>query len=332
VIRLAEPAYLWLLLALPFLALLLGRLGGRVTLRYPSLDVARRVGRGTRSRLARWMPALRVLPLAALVVALARPERVETSREVQASGVDLVLAVDLSSSMNALDLETDGARRDRLAVVKDVVRDFIASRPGDRIGLVAFAGAPYLVSPPTLDHDWLLANLDRLQTGLVEDGTAIGAGLAASVDRLRDEPGTSKLVVLLTDGVNNAGKIHPDLAAEAASALGTKVYTVGVGTRGEAPTPVTDEAGNTRVVMAKVDVDEPLLRRIADATGGAFFRATDAESLRAVYDAIDRMEKTTRTIATSEQTVPLFHLAVLPAALLLAIELALRFTRLRRVP
>lgn len=331
-IRFADPALLGLLALLPLLYLWLGRRGGRATLRYPSVDVARGAARMARSRFGRLLPVARLLALAGVIVALARPEIVRARTEAEASGVDIVLAVDVSSSMNALDLEEGGEPRSRLDVVKPVVRDFIEKRPNDRIGLVAFSGGPYLVSPPTLDHDWLLQNLSRLRTGMVEDGTAIGSALASSVDRLRDEPGKSKIVVLLTDGVNNAGRVPPELAAEAARTFGTKVYTVGVGTRGEAPMPVEGPDGRTRLVMTEVDVDEETLTKIADATGGAYFRATDEDSLREVYAAIDAMEKTTRKMARFETREPRFQLAAWPAAAVLLLELALRLTRLRRVP
>lgn len=331
-IRFAQPAFLWLLALLPLLYLWLGRRGGRATLRFPSVDVARGAARMARSRFARFLPIARMLALAGIIVALARPEIVRARAETEASGVDIVLAVDVSSSMNALDLQVGGEPRSRLDVVKPVVKDFIEKRPNDRIGLVAFAGGPYLVSPPTLDHDWLLQNLDRLQTGMVEDGTAIGSALATSVDRLRSEPGKSKIVVLLTDGMNNAGRVPPELAAEAAKTFGARVYTVGVGTRGQAPMPVIGPDGRTRLRMVDVDVDDAMLKKIAETTGGASFRATDTDSLREVYAAIDRMEKTTRKVASIETSEPRFQLAATPAALFLLVELALRLTRYRRVP
>jgi Ca-activated chloride channel homolog len=207
--------------------------------KYSNAEIARQVARETRSRAGRWQMPLTLLALALLVVGLARPQLGRSTSTVEASGVDMILAMDCSGSMEALDFKVDGEPVNRLDVVKSVVSKFIDARPNDRIGLVGFAGAPYLVSPFTLDHDWLQQNLDRVKIGSVEDGTAIGSALATSVNRLREQPSKSKIVVLLTDGQNNAGKVMPETAAQAAKALGVKVYTIAAGVRGEAPVPVT---------------------------------------------------------------------------------------------
>ena len=331
-IRFLYPSVLWLLALLPLLALLRGRRGPVAAVKYSSADIARQVARETRSRVGNWLTPLTLLALALLIAALARPQFGRSTSNVEASGVDMILALDCSGSMEALDFTLDGQRASRLDVVKSVVAKFIDERPNDRIGLVGFAGAPYLVSPLTLDHDWLQQNLDRVQIGTVEDGTAIGAALATSVNRLRDQPGKSKIVVLLTDGQNNAGKILPDTAAQAAKALGVKVYTIGAGVRGEAPVPVTDAFGNKRLAMAKVDVDETTLQKVADETGGKFFRATDTESLEKIYGEIDRMEKTTHELKKFEHHSELFAWAILPALGLLGAGLALDHTRFRRLP
>ncbi len=219
-----------------------------------------------------------------------------------------------------------------MEVVKSVVSKFIDARPDDRMGLVAFAGAPYLVSPLTLDHDWLQQNLERVKLGTVGDGTAIGSAIASSVNRLRDQPSKSKIVVLLTDGVSNAGKVSPEIAAEAAKALGVKIYTIGAGAKGEAPMPVEDEFGRSRLVMAKVDVDEETLTKIAQETGGKFFRATDTNSLKQIYAEIDRLEKTTRTVKKFERHTELVAWAIGPALLVLAVGMGLEQTRFRRLP
>jgi Ca-activated chloride channel family protein len=217
-------------------------------------------------------------------------------------------------------------------VVKTVVQRFIAERPNDRIGMVAFAGRPYLVSPLTLDHDWLIKNLDRVRIGLVEDGTAIGSAIASSVNRLRDQAAKSKVVILLTDGVNNAGKVSPLTAADAAAALGIRVYTIGAGTKGEAPMPVRDQLGNERIVMAQVDVDEETLGQVAKTTGAAFFRATDTDSLKQIYAQIDQLEKTTATLKKFDRYRELYPFVVAAALAVLALEVALAETRLRRLP
>lgn len=331
-IRFAQPELLWLLLLLPVIALWRGRKGAVAAVEYSSADAAREVARETKSRVGRWLPALRLLAAALVIVAIARPQLGRGGAEVEASGVDLVLALDVSGSMQALDFTMNGQRVDRLQVVKSVVSKFIEARPDDRIGLVAFAGAPYLISPLTLDHGWLEQNLERVQIGSVEDGTAIGSAIASSVNRLRAQPSKSKIVVLLTDGVNNAGQVSPEIAAEAAKALGVKVYTIGAGAKGEAPVPVKDAFGQQRLVMAKVDVDEATLSKIAQETGGKFFRATDTDSLKNIYAEIDRLEKTTRTVKKFERHTELFAWAVGPALLLLAAGLGLEQTRFRRLP
>jgi Ca-activated chloride channel family protein len=331
-IHFASPAFLWLLTLVPILYLFRGRLGSRPALGFSSTTTARAVSKEVKSRWGRWLALARGPAVALGILAVARPEIAHAHVTAQASGVDLMLAIDVSGSMSSLDFKEDDQPVDRLTVVKSVVSKFIASRPNDRIGMIAFAGRPYLVSPLTLDHDWLLSNLDRVRIGMVEDGTAIGSAIGASVNRLRDQPSKSKVVVLLTDGVNNAGSVQPELAAEAAKALGVRVYTIGVGSRGEAPMPVTDKDGTTHLVMTKVDVDEATLKRIADTTGGRAFRATDTDSLTKIYASIDAMEKTTHEIESYETREERFAWAAIPALLLVSLELGLRLTRFRSVP
>jgi Ca-activated chloride channel homolog len=331
-IRFLYPTFLWLLALLPLIAILRGRHGEVAAVKYSSADIARQVARETRSRAGRWQLPLTLLALALLVLGLARPQFGRSTTTLQASGVDMILAMDCSGSMEALDFKVNGQPMSRLDIVKSVVSKFIDARPNDRIGLVGFAGAPYLVSPLTLDHDWLQQNLERVKIGSVEDGTAIGSALATSVNRLRDQPSKSKIVVLLTDGQNNAGKIIPETAAQAARAMGVKVYTIAAGVRGEAPIPVTDEFGNKLLAMAQVDVDEDTLKKIAAETGGRFFRATDTESLKNIYAEIDRLEKTTHQLKKFEHHTELFAWAVVPALAVLGIGVGLGHTRLRRLP
>jgi Ca-activated chloride channel family protein len=242
------------------------------------------------------------------------------------------LGLDVSGSMQALDFLVDNRRVNRIQVVKSVVSKFIEERPSDRIGLIAFAGAPYLVSPITLDHDWLQQNLERVNIGATDDGTAIGSAIAAAVNRLRPTPAKSKVVILLTDGVNNTGKISPLAAAEAAKALGVKVYTIGVGVRGKAPIPVKDELGNMHMVMAQVDVDEKTLQAVANLTGVRFYRATDTDSLEKIYEQINLLEKTAQTVQKFEHVEELYPWALIPALGILGLGLALQQTRLRRLP
>lgn len=330
--RFANPLLLWLLAALPLFALLRGRTGPAAALLYPSADLVRPVAHAVRARAGRARATLRLLALALLVVALARPQQGLGTAEVETSGIDIVLAIDVSGSMRALDFELDGQRADRLEVVKSVVRRFVDARRDDRIGIVGFAGRPYLVSPLTLDHDWLAQNLERVRIGLIEDGTAVGSAIAASVNRLREQKAKSKVVILLTDGVSNAGKVEPLTAAEAARALGIKVYTIAAGTQGEAPMPVTDRFGNERVVMAAVEVDEKTLRAVAERTGGAFFRATDTRTLEDIYAQIDRLERTAETVKRYEEYRELYRWPLLLGMLVLALELLLAETRLRSLP
>jgi Ca-activated chloride channel homolog len=331
-ITFAHPHLLWLLVALPVVAFLRSRRGRGAAVRYASVATARAVGRSSRARLGHLLPYLRLPAAALLIVALARPQVAHAASKIEASGVDMMLALDVSGSMHALDLALDGQRADRLSVVKSVVSKFIAARPSDRMGIVAFAGHPYLVSPLTLDHDWLEKSLARVEIGTGEDGTAIGSALAAAVNRLRNSDAKSKIVVLLTDGVNNSGSIQPALAAKAAAAMGIKVYTIAVGAAGRAPIPVVDDAGRQRIVMGEVEVDEQTLQGIASTTGGAFYRATDTDSLVAIYARIDALEKTTRTVNKTERHEERFAWAAFPAAALLLAELGLGATALRRTP
>ncbi len=330
--RFQYPELLWLLTLLPLLALWLGRKGGTASIQYSSAELVRAVSRESRSKAGHWMTTLRLLALALLVIALARPQFGRGTTEVQASGIDIVLAVDISGSMEALDFKVRGQPTSRVEVVKSVVAKFIEARPNDRIGIVAFAGRPYLISPLTLDHQWLLQNLERLHIGLVEDGTAIGSAIASSVNRLRDQPAKSKIVVLLTDGVNNAGKASPEAAADAARAFGIKVYTIGAGVKGEAPMPVRDRFGNRVMAMVKVDVDEPMLKKVAETTDAQFYRATDVASLESIYSQIDRLEKTTATMKKFEHYNELFAWVLIPGLMVLGAEVLLANTFFRRLP
>jgi Ca-activated chloride channel family protein len=331
-IRFLHPEFLILLALVPLVALLIGRRGRAAAVKYSSVSVAKQVGGTRRSRAGRLMSALRLLGLVAFIVALARPQLGQEHTEVETSGVDIVLALDVSSSMQAMDFEVAGQQANRIEAVKEVVSRFVEDRSSDRIGLVAFAGRPYMVSPLTMDHDWLKQRLEDVELGQVEDGTAIGSAAAAAVNRLRDQEAESKIVILLTDGMNNAGQVTPEVAAEAAKTLGIKIYTIGAGTRGEAPVPATDMFGRKTFAMAKVDIDEETLERVAEMTGGRYFRATDTDSLEMIYEEINELEKTERTIKQYAQYKELFVWALMPGLLLLASEVGLGATLFRRVP
>ncbi|MGH7894671.1 MAG: vWA domain-containing protein, partial [Candidatus Binatia bacterium] len=270
--------------------------------------------------------------LGLVVLALARPQAGSSETRVHREGVDVVLAVDVSGSMLAEDFTLGSGRASRLDVVKSVVKDFVADRPQDRIGLVLFGARAYTQAPLTLDHGWLRQNLDRAEVGMIEDGTAIGAGLATAVNRLRASTAKSKFVVLLTDGQQNAGRITPETAAEAAAALGIKVYTVGAGTRGMAPFPARDLFGNKVYRPMQVDIDEETLKRVANATHARYFRATDTDSLRGVYTEIDKAEKTTFEAPEYADYRELYPWLVWPALLVLCVEIGLAETLLRKLP
>jgi Ca-activated chloride channel homolog len=330
--RFLQPEWFWALTLLPLVMLWRGRRGPVAAIQYSDVGLARAVARRSRSRIGNFVWLFAILAAVLMIVGLARPQRGHSRTEVTANGIDIVLGLDVSGSMQALDFMINNQRINRIEVVKSVVGKFIDERPDDRIGLIAFAGSPYLVSPITLDHDWLQQNLERVTIGGVDDGTAIGSAIAAAVNRLRTTPAKSKVVILLTDGMNNTGKISPLAAAEAARALGVKIYTIGVGVRGKAPVPVRDEAGNMRLVMAQVDVDEKTLQSIADQTGGKFYRATDTDSLERIYEQINRLETTAQTVQKFEHYDELYPWALIPALAILGFSFLLQHTRYRRLP
>jgi Ca-activated chloride channel family protein len=276
---------------------------------------------------------LRWVSLALFVVALAQPRIGEGETRITASGVDIVVALDRSSSMSAEDFELGGKPVNRLTIAKDVLGRFVEKRANDRIGLVAFAMNAYLAAPLTLDHDFLLQNLDRLEIATrEEDGTAMGSALASALNRLRDLPSVSKIVILMTDGQNNAGKVPPLTAAEAAQALGVKVYTIGVGTRGLARVPYVDDWGTRRYVQQQVNIDEETLTEIAVRTGGQYYRADRTETLVSIYEEIDRLEKTDVEVQHYERYRELFPWVVLAGLVLLLMEIILSHTVWRRLP
>jgi Ca-activated chloride channel homolog len=331
-IRFLQPEWLWALSVLPAVILWRGRRGPVAAVEYSDISLAREVARRTRSRFGGVAGFLTIIAAALMIVGLARPQRTHSRTEVTANGIDIVLGLDVSGSMQALDFSVDNYRVNRIAVVKSVVARFIDERPDDRIGLIAFAAAPYVVSPLTLDHDWLLQNLERIDVGIGDDGTAIGSAIAAAVNHLRTTTAKSKVVILLTDGVNNSGKISPLAAAEAARALGVRVYTIGVGARGKAPIPIRDQAGKVHVIMADVDVDEKTLEAVARETGGLFYRATDTDSLKKIYEQINRYETSAQTVQKFEHVEELYRWTLYPALGLLGLSLLLRQTRFRRLP
>ncbi len=280
-------------------------------------------------RLERMLPWLRGVAIVLIVIALARPQAGSTLATVSANGIDIVVALDVSGSMRCEDTRP----KSRLSVAKECIARFVAGRPDDRIGVVAFGSLASTRCPLTLDHEMLLRFVDELDFAPPgEDRTALGMGLATGVNRMRSSKAKSKVVVLVTDGRNNAGQIGPESAAEAARALGFKVYTIGVGSEGEVPCLVDDPQGGRRYVQVQADFDEDLLRKIADSTGARYFRAADAEGFARAFTEIDALEKTEMESRVRILYSEKFMQALLPAGLLLGLELALAGTRLRRIP
>jgi len=330
--RFAHPWFLLVLLLLPLMAWLKGRRGGQPAFLYSSVWLVKGISGVTRSHVGAILLKLRWLALALMAVGLARPQLGEGEQTIKASGVDIVVALDLSGSMRSEDFKLQGKLVNRLEVAKEVLRAFIKKRSNDRIGLVAFAGRPYIAAPPTLDHEFLLANMERLNIGMIEDSTAIGSALTTCLNRLRGLESKSRIVILMTDGQNNAGKVPPLTAAEAAQALGVKVYTIGVGTRGRVPVPYLDPLGSRRYRLMEVNIDEETLKQIAKRTGGAYFRGDSSTTLREVYDQIDRLEKTEVEVKKFQRYRELFPLVVLPGLALLLLEVILSHTVWRKLP
>jgi Ca-activated chloride channel family protein len=328
----AHPWVLPLLLLIPLLIFLRGRRGAAPAIQYSGLSLFGPLLRGRKVQAGGWLSALRYLALFCFILALARPQKVNSGEQVQESGIDIMLAIDLSPSMQALDYHKDGQDLSRVQAVQETVGKFINARPNDRIGMVVFAGDAYLMSPLTLDHDWLLQNIDRLQVGLAGDATAIGSALALCANRLRDQPGKSKIIVLLTDGANNSGKITPLAAAEAAHALGIKIYTIGAGSDDVAKFPTTDMFGRRVYTTIPVDIDVDALKKIAAIGEGKFFRAADYDSISHVYDAINQLEKTKVAVKRFQHVHEYFPKALDCGLFLFGLEILLAHTRWRRVP
>ena len=300
--------------------------------RYPTIKMSSlEAVKGTsawRGKLRIVLPILRALAFIVFVIALARPQLTLQEQEIKAEGIDITLVMDLSSSMLAQDFKPD-----RLEVSKQVAADFIDKRPHDRLSLVVFAGEAFTQCPLTTDHRVLKEFLAGLKCGILEDGTAIGMGLATAVNRLKDSEAKSKVVILLTDGDNNAGYIKPLTAAEIAKEFNVKVYTIGVGSRGQALTPVRRNSNGQYIFgLANVQIDEQLLNQIAESTSGKYFRATDEQSLLQIYNDIDQLEKTEIEVTTIKRYSEEFHRFVILGIIFLLLEFLLRYTILRSIP
>ncbi len=323
-----HPKYLYLLLLLiPLTVWYVVRLSKtQASFRLASANAFKGMKPGFRVYMRHFPFILRLLSLALVIVVIARPQSVSSWEESETQGIDIVMALDVSGSMLAQDLQPD-----RLQAARKVAAEFITDRSNDNIGLVIFAGESFTQCPLTTDHKVLLNLLNEINFGMIDDGTAIGLGLATSVNRLKDSQSQSKVVILLTDGTNNSGQIAPLTAADLARSYGIRVYTVGVGTKGMAPTPVNTPYG-IRMQNMPVDIDEETLTEIAAMTGGQYFRAQDTEGLRQVYNEIDEMEKYLISVQNVTRRQELFLPWALAALALILLELLLRRTWLRSIP
>ncbi len=323
-----HPEYLYLLLLLvPLTLWYIVRLSkAQASFRLASTDAFKAMKPGFRVYMRHFPFLLRLLSIVLVIIVIARPQSVSSWEESETQGIDIVLALDVSGSMLAQDLKPD-----RLQAAKKVAAEFITDRSSDNIGLVIFAGESFTQCPLTTDHKVLLNLLNDINFGMIDDGTAIGLGLATSVNRLKESQSQSKVVILLTDGTNNSGQIAPLTAADLARSYGIRVYTVGVGTKGMAPTPVNTPFG-IRMQNMPVDIDEETLTEIATLTGGHYFRAQDTEGLRQVYNEIDEMEKYLISVQNVTRRQELFLPFALAALALILVELLLRRTWLRTIP
>lgn len=323
-----NPEYLWLLLLLvPMILWYIFRLfRSHASLQISTTASFRHMPRSRKQYLFHLQFALRCSAVALLIVAIARPQRSDHFQTSTTEGIDIMVALDVSGTMLAEDLKPN-----RLEAAKKVATEFISGRPNDNVGLVVFAGESFTQCPLTSDHSALINLFNGVEYGLIDDGTAIGLGLANAVSRIKDSEAKSKVIILLTDGSNNAGDVAPVTAAEMAQSFGIRVYTIGVGTRGTAPFPFQTPYG-VRYQNIPVDIDEPMLRDIADMTGGAYFRATDNNKLKAIYEEIDQMEKTKLRVNQYSKKSEEFLPFLLAAFALLLAEIVLQHTILKRLP
>jgi len=337
------PWVLALLALLPVYALLRGKIGKLSALKFSSADIARAAGAQAKAAAGRFLFFLRLLAVALGIIALAGPRMANNHVETETPGIDIMLVLDLSWSMSAVDMAAPGEKITRFNIAEEVLGDFIRKRPDDRIGLVVFSGVPYLASPLTLNHEWLLENLKRLHVGTIGDlGTAIGDAIVVAAKRLKSVPNSkSKVIILLTDGDNNKGEIEPFPAAQLAAAVGAKIYTIGIGIEKPCYMPSFDPAtgklkldmnGNVIPTLLLQPANYSVLGKMADLSRGKFYRATNRRELLNIYNQIDQLEKTEVKIKRYATYEPLFQWPLLAALGLLGLEIILANTRFRRVP
>ena len=325
----AQPEWLWLLVLVPLVAGWTRWRASRTRkgMRFSSIASVQQAPRSLWVRMRELPAVLRTGVVTLGILALARPQEQDTIRERYAEGVDIVLVLDTSTSMRAEDFSPN-----RFEAARDVASEFIASRTSDRVGLVVFAAKAYTQTPLTLDYNFLLRMLDEVEVGVIEDGTAIGTAIAAGINRLKDSAAESKVLILLTDGQNNQGEITPVTASEVAQAMNVRIYSIGVGTYGEAPFPFPGPFGGQRRQMIEVEIDEDMLTSVAENTGGRYFRATNRETLQRIYEEIGELEKTEIEERFYTDYTEQYALFLWPALGLLLLELLLSATRLRRTP
>jgi len=328
--RFADPYFLYFLVIIPILIYFhfKRRKPQTATLQYSNIGIVKSIGKTKWSKYRHFLFGLRMFTIAFLIFALARPQSGSREEEITTEGIDIILTLDISSSMEAEDFKP----KNRLEVSKIVAKDFVESRKNDRIGMVVFAGESYTQCPLTVDYGVLLNFIDDVKTRTIADGTAIGMALANAVNRLRDSKAKSKVIILLTDGRNNAGELHPLSAAQVAEAMGVRIYTVGAGKRGTAPYPIHDPILGKRYQMLPVEIDEDLLQNVADMTGGKYFRAVDRRSLEEVFEEIGELEKTKIEIKEFTRYEELFFIYLAVGLILFGLEIILANTKFRKIP
>ena len=327
----AAPWFFLLLLAIPVVALLRGSRGRAPAVVFSSLHLVSKLAKPVRTSPGAPFLSWWFLPLVLATVALARPQFVRSYDKIRSSGVEIILTIDVSLSMNIEDFSIGGKTVNRLTAAKKVMREFVAGRTSDRIGIVAFSGRPYTPSPLTMDQDWLQDSIERIELGIIKDsGTAIGSAIAAASNRLDQRESKSKIVVLITDGASNSGNLTPTAAADAAKALGVKVYTIAVGTPGRHRIP--DPSDPRRVIKMSQEFDFETLQAVADLTGGAAYLAQNTEALEKIFDTIDKMEKTEISRKTITEAEELFVYPASAALLTAILALTLTNTFHRRFP
>lgn len=326
-ITFADPLFLWLLVIVPGIIAfyILRQQKTSAALHMPGLQPFENAGTTFRNYLRHFLFALRTIAIIFFIIVLARPQKTNQLQDVSTEGIDIILTLDISGSMLAQDF-----RPDRLEASKNVATEFISGRPYDRLGLVVFSGESFTQCPLTTDHAVLINLMREIQSGMIEDGTAIGNGLATAINRIKDSEAKSKVIILLTDGVNNRGEIAPSTSADIAKTFGIRVYTIGVGTQGMAPYPVQTPYG-IRYQDMPVEIDEQLLKDIASKTGGKYFRATDNDKLVQVYAEIDKLEKSKIDVRQFTRKEEKFLLPAIIAFIAVALEMMLRITVLKNI-